>query len=105
MLKQHRQGDILFIETGEVHVEDMRAVEERFLVKDGVIALGETTGHAHRVVDGEFYRRGTEELIVATDQTRVTHEEHDAIELEQGVWLVRHQREYVSEQEERRVYD
>jgi hypothetical protein len=61
-----------------------------------VIVEGEATGHAHRLIGGtilEDVLDGTLYLDVPT-AGRVVHEEHDALTLGPGIWLVVRQREY-----------
>lgn len=102
MLK--RQGDILFELTVPRNPLNRNAVK---LVEDGIIAKGETTGHAHALKgDASLYRypSGPMYIDVITD-AEVVHEEHGTIELEPGIWLVHQQREYVTPTEMRNVYD
>lgn len=96
-----RQGDILLERVDrEAPVGQYVRVAE-----DGVIALGEATGHAHKLVGGSLVTdRGTM-LAVVPGGGRVVHDEHDTLELEPGVWLVHRQREYVAPGEEAQVYD
>ncbi len=97
-MTMYRQGDLLFEK-----VADARRLRR---VEDGVIARGETTGHAHRVENGTLsYGVSGTMLIDAGPETAVTHEEHDRIELEPGIWLVHRQEEYVAPGETSMVYD
>ena len=91
-----RQGDIYFVKLdGDVDSAD--AVP----VKSGVIAKGETTGHAHRVlhssiaagallclVGGSMFLRSPE--VGAT----IVHDEHGPIELPAGSYAVVPQQEF-----------
>lgn len=87
----YRQGDLLF-----VPIAAIPAVATP--VRDGVIARGEVTGHAHRlqisrgrtllIAAGVMYIRAMNR--VAT----VDHEEHGPIALPPGNYEVRRQREY-----------
>jgi len=99
-LKVYRQGDVL--------LKEIRAIPENAKpVNDLVLALGEATGHSHRLSgktvqvfqgsDGKkFVRAGTETVLV--------HDEHKHIPLMEGLYEVKLQREY-SPQEIRRVQD
>lgn len=72
-----------------------------------VLAEGEVTGHAHRIVDdGAVLMSDGETLSVLEVERKValTHEEHKAIDIEPGSWEVRRQREYTIFGE-RRVLD
>lgn len=86
---QHRQGDLLFIlqqNPPNVHLEER---------PDLVILEGEATGHAHRLTSGAVLEApdGTLYLDLPAE-ARVVHDEHRAITLGPGLWLVVHQREY-----------
>ena len=86
---QYRQGDLLFILQGE-----RPAIE--LTVRPGLVILaGEATGHAHRLTGGKVLEAldGTLYLELV-EPTRVVHEEHDALTLDPGWWLVVRQREY-----------
>jgi hypothetical protein len=88
----YRHGDVLLIRLTEP-IPDVPGADQV------VVAEGELTGHAHRVV-GE----GVALLDVSTDRLagrlrlivprggRITHEEHHTIEMPAGVYEVRHQR-------------
>ncbi len=86
---QYRQGDLLFIQE-----EALPAVE---LVARPTLVLvaGEATGHAHRLTSGVVLDApdGGVYLNLA-EPTRIVHQEHDAITLGAGIWLVIRQREY-----------
>ena len=86
---QYRQGDLLF-----VWQEERPAVEVR-VRPSLVIVAGEATGHAHRLTGGSVVEApdGTVYLELI-EPTRVVHEEHDALTLGPGWWLVVRQREY-----------
>lgn len=95
----YRQGDLLFIEVKGVD-------KQAKLSSDRVIAYGEVTGHAHTLEAGEVYKQwDTEYLVIPANGSRVVHQEHDPITLPEGVFMVRHQREYISPDEEARVRD
>ena len=90
MLPLHyRQGDLLFI------FQDERPAIELTVRPGLVILAGEATGHAHRLTGGSVLegRDGTTYLELV-EPTRVVHEEHDALTLDPGWWLVVRQREY-----------
>lgn len=101
MLK--RQGDILF--EFVANAPTIRSTTAH--VEDGIIAKGETTGHAHALKgDAWLYRQsGGQMYINAVTDAEVVHEEHGTIELEPGIWLVHQQREYVTPTEMANVYD
>jgi hypothetical protein len=96
-----RHGDV-FLQKCEGLPTDARRLPHLILAK------GELTGHAHRVLerdaasvwqtDDELY------LDVTGDQATVSHEEHAPIQLNRGTYRVWIQREYTPE-EIRRVID
>lgn len=96
--KQARQGDILFIKVAELPEK----VKE---VKDGIVAHGEVTGHAHRLEVGggvalleEEGGDGTTKFVTADKEWKVKHDEHGAIDFAPGIWEARRQREYSPEE-------
>ena len=103
MLK--RQGDILLEKIGEIPVR-MPATLRRDVVESGVIAEGEVTGHAHVLKNGTLYTQAGRMYAVAeVGGGTVVHDEHDTLELEEGVWLVHRQTEYADENERIQVLD
>lgn len=93
---QYRQGDLLFVRA------DARPGGVTLEPRAGTILVeGETTGHAHRLAspkhgailtgpDGALY-------VDITRETQIVHEEHAAITLDPGLWMVIRQREYSPE--------
>ncbi|MES2692766.1 MAG: hypothetical protein V4773_04780 [Verrucomicrobiota bacterium] len=63
-----------------------------------VLALGEVTGHAHRIAENEAAtacRMGTQVFLEVTGaQATLTHDEHAPITLPRGAYEIRIQREY-----------
>ena len=100
-----RQGDILL---EKIDAIPDRATDRmrRDVVETGIIAEGEVTGHAHVLKGGTLYSQAGKLYAVAeASGGTVVHDEHDTLELEEGVWLVHNQTEYVSETERAAVYD
>lgn len=93
----YRQGDILFTRTAKPGVAKTKNTE----VKDGVIALGEVTGHSHRLAPGSaatlFRDKGDNMAITVEEEADVIHEEHDTVKLPEGTYKVTRQREYQPE--------
>ena len=96
-----RQGDVLLDQ-----VDDLPAVSEEATVvapDEGrvILAYGEATGHFHAVpaTAGELLEVATadsvDRYLRIRSRTRLTHQEHRAIDLEPGVYRVRIQSEYV----------
>lgn len=85
----YRQGDLFFVES-DIPCD---AVEQ----KDGVLALGEVTGHRHRIEDrmkAIMLVAGAVAHVRAIQEADIVHEEHGTITLPAGDWKVIRQREY-----------
>lgn len=86
-----RQGDVILLSVQQ---------SEGTKLPHLTLAEGEVTGHSHRISDGqaELYQKdGTLYLRVLSETATLTHEEHKAIQIPQGRWMVRIQREYEPE--------
>jgi len=86
-----RQGDVLISPTKAIKGEKLPHL---------VLAEGELTGHAHRISAGtaELYTKGNVlYLRVLSTQATLSHEEHHDIQIPQGNWKIRIQREYEPE--------
>ena len=98
----YRQGDVLFRRIGVI--PRAGAVKR----ENGVIALGEVTGHSHAIDDlqaAEVLDCGEGLYVhVSEDGVAITHQEHGTIELPAGDYQVTIQREY-SPDEIRSVVD
>lgn len=100
----YRQGDVLIMRITESAVpEEVRAAEPRKRQprEKMVLALGESTGHAHALVatrdEGDFYPAPAESepaFVFLPLGGKVVHEEHGTIPLPQGWFKVVRQREY-----------
>lgn len=101
--RMYRQGDILLI-TAPI------PEGKRTPVRSNVVAHGEITGHSHVVEGGDVFTVAVPApfapmyVVAGANGARLIHEEHDAIELPEGSYLVRRQREF-DEEEARLVYD
>lgn len=91
-----RQGDIYFVKLGE----EAGSGECR-PVKNGVIAKGETTGHAHRLspssmASGALLYLAGRSMILRSPQggAKIVHDEHHAIDLPAGFYAVVPQQEF-----------
>jgi len=91
-----RQGDIYFVKIGE----EAESAESR-PVKSGIIAKGETTGHAHRVSQSSM-TAGALLFLVGRSMfprspqlgTTIVHDEHHAIDVPKGLYAVVPQQEF-----------
>jgi hypothetical protein len=91
MSLQYRQGDLLFV------LQETRP-KANLVVRAGLVILtGEATGHSHRLTEGQILEDPAGKLYLdLTATARVVHEEHAAITLGPGLWLVVRQREYTT---------
>lgn len=83
-----RQGDVILLSIQEVIGE---------MIPYLILAEGEFIGHKHRITEGKaelFNKDGTLYLRVISETALVSHEEHHAIKIPQGYWMVKIQREY-----------
>ncbi len=89
----HRQGDLLFI---KIDKEPKGIIQNS---KD--ILKSSVTGHSHKLTEGVIYvnedvsweNKGNFYLKIPCGGSKVIHEEHKEIPLEEGIWEVRRQRE------------
>ena len=89
MGQQYRHGDV-FVERVAGTISAAATVRAT-----GIVAYGEATGHAHRVVGGTVYEEpGGSLWIAAETATTLTHEEHGVIPLPAGIYRVTQQREW-----------
>ena len=102
MKNHYRQGDVLLIKVD--HAPAKATVTAK---KNLVIAEGEVTGHAHRIVDDGAVLMTTAEaatFVKLAKKAQLVHEEHATIDLPAGTYRVVRQREY-SPEAIRRVSD
>ncbi|MBD0344962.1 MAG: hypothetical protein ICV63_09125 [Coleofasciculus sp. Co-bin14] len=94
-----RQGDVILLSI-QPTVSQAAPQELGKKLPHLTLAEGEVTGHSHRVSEGKaqlYEKNGTLYLQVLSDTATLTHEEHKAIKIPQGNWMVRIQREYEPE--------
>lgn len=99
-MKPIRQGDVIlsYLSPAETTPELNRTLEKARKLPHLTLAEGEVTGHRHRIAEGdaELYERGgTLYLHVRSPIANLVHEEHQPIQIPQGLWQVRIQREYI----------
>jgi hypothetical protein len=86
-----RQGDVILTSIEKIAGKKLPHL---------ILAEGEVTGHKHRISDGKaelYEKEGTLYLRVLSETATLTHEEHKQIQVPQGEWMVRIQREYEPE--------
>ena len=91
-----RQGDIYFVKLDE-EIDSENATP----VKNGIIAKGETTGHAHRVspsslAQGALLMLVGRSMLLRSPEagTTIVHDEHGPILLPAGAYAVVPQQEF-----------
>ncbi len=90
-MKAYRQGDVSIIAVKEMPRKTKRVQGEP------ILARGEVTGHAHRIVEGKvrlYQLAGILYLRVLSEVAKLYHEEHADIILPRGDYQIRQQREY-----------
>ena len=89
--KQVRQGDVLVTPVTEIPSDARKATGRGSIV----VAEGEMTGHAHRIRKPgrkvERFDRNGDMFLKVAEPTTVEHEEHGAVTLEPGVYIVQRQ--------------
>lgn len=83
-----RQGDVILLPVKKIVGKKLSHI---------TLAEGEVTGHSHRISEGQaqlYERDGILYLHVLSKTALLTHEEHHALQIPQGNWMVRIQREY-----------
>lgn len=84
-----RQGDVLLFPVQTAVVGEA--------LPHLTLAEGEVTGHKHRISEGQAELRedeGTLYLTVRSDSATLSHEEHRSLQIPQGTWMIRIQRQY-----------
>ncbi|MBE9208105.1 hypothetical protein IQ244_16540 [Nostoc sp. LEGE 06077] len=90
-MKAIRQGDVILLPVQQVDGQKLPHL---------TLAEGEVTGHKHRISQGQAelsQKDGNLYLRVVSETALLTHEEHQAIPIPQGNWIVKIQREYEPE--------
>lgn len=90
MRKMYRQGDVLLIKQEDTGLVDGQTAETDVLLE------GSITGHHHRIKNGKIYFKQNRSIfayILAETDCKLTHEEHNTIEIPEGVYEARRQRE------------
>ena len=97
-----RQGDVILIPVNEIPQNTKPVPREAGRV---VLAHGEITGHHHSIVDDGAELVTAEHAnelrvwlsVTAAEPVALTHQEHDTILVDPGLYEVRRQREYSPE--------
>lgn len=108
MPTQYRQGDILLVKFDVTPLALSAARPVPRVNSRLILAYGEVTGHAHAIdsAQAELLQDPRGRIYLRTGEAcHLTHEEHAPIHLEEGVYQVVHQREYLPGRGARSVRD
>lgn len=91
--KIYRQGDVLLVRHDNTPESGMLIERDNERV---VLAYGEVTGHSHAVrqADVQLYERDSIRWLIAPEEFVIEHEEHHALTVPAGIWVVVAQYEY-----------
>jgi len=99
----------MLIQQGDVLIRSAQIPLDARACRDKTLARGEATGHHHTITEGDvelFERNGTFYLRVLSGVATVTHQEHRAVTVPVGDYVIDRVREYDHFAEEaRRVAD
>lgn len=83
----NRQGDLIFKRVTDTPKDETH--------KELVIALGEVTGHSHRLIaEVGSVIKGDKTLFSVTGTAKLIHPEHDTIKFNSGTYVVINEREF-----------
>jgi quercetin dioxygenase-like cupin family protein len=88
----YQQGDVLMKIMDEQPID-----KEAEMLEHMTLAEGEATGHYHRVTEGKaelYMLTGQMYMKVLTDKAKITHEEHNPIEVPKGLYKIDIVKEY-----------
>jgi len=98
----------MLIQQGDVLIRKVNTTKGKKL-NHLTLAKGEATGHHHTITEGEaelYEQDGTHYLKVKSESAKLTHQEHNVVEIPQGDYVIGTVREYDHFLEEaRRVVD
>ena len=112
MEEVYRQGDVMLVKVSSNPDDLPKGLKDQTSEGRIVLAYGEVTGHAHALAEpltekspkGKVkafsatpWDASAERFIQVLEKTALTHEEHDPIQLDKGIYKVVRQREYSPE--------
>ena len=102
-MTMYRQGDILLVAVSQLPSEVVPEQRQG----DIILALGEVTGHAHRIraVECHTWNIAGQRYLFVDQPVVLSHEEHGAISVAPGVYQVVQQKELDLSGEWRNVVD
>jgi hypothetical protein len=98
-MSQYYQGDVGLINTIGTKTTHLPKNAIKQQIKGPLILeYGEQTGHKHQLATPEgkvnLYLEGTKRFLEVCYALPLTHEEHDAITLEPGIYEIKRQRQW-----------
>jgi len=93
---------------GDLCIKSIKAIPEGAKeVKTNILARGEVTGHAHRLIDGDYTVYEKDGVMhFRSGVTHIDHEEHGVREIAPDTYIVEREQEFDPfEEEMRRVGD
>ncbi len=112
--KNQKRSKTMFLCQGDVGINKISKLPENVSEVSpdngrNILAYGEVTGHAHAlpVNNTRLFRSNDNNrlYLVVNEKSLLTHEEHDPLEIDGGVYEIIQQREYDDENEWRAVAD
>ena len=83
----YRHGDLL--------IKEAQIPADAKEVEDLVLAYGETTGHKHKLVGQvQVFESADQKYIHVEQSAQLVHEEHNPITIQEGDYVVVHEREF-----------
>ena len=96
--KAYRQGDVVLVKIDELP----KGLKE----KDNVLALGEVTGHSHRLLGGKtLIGDNKQQYVLLEQESELIHDEHAQQTIPKGIYQVNIKREVDLLNEVRQVMD
>ena len=91
---------------GDLRIVKIDALPKTAKKREGkVLIYGESTGNMHAISDGEVYELRDRFFFSTPMPTTITHQEHFDIEVGEGVYEIKRQREYSGKDMTRLVVD
>lgn len=95
-----QQGDVLFIPVDKIPNNTRKVNSNKY----HILAIGEATGHSHKVAveEADFLRTdcGDQSFLNVIEGAVIMHEEHKTAVLPAGIWEVKIVREYDYDKEQ-----
>ena len=84
-------NNIDYYQQGDVLICPCQIPNDAKKIKGGILQEGEHTGHAHRLTDGDYAIFETpkkERFLRIVKPTTITHEEHQAFQIDPGEYKI-----------------